>query len=116
MTTLSRSDGQLDSTLSRSGGQGEPTLDAVRPFRIEFRDHGVTVECAADMTILDAAAAVGLTLPSSCAEGLCGTCKSTLLAGEVDMKHNGGIRPREIAAGKVLLCCSRPKSDLVVAG
>jgi ferredoxin-NADP reductase len=85
-------------------------------FRVEFRDHGVTITCAADTTILDAATAAGLTLPSSCAQGLCGTCKSTLLAGEVDMQHNGGIRPREVAAGKVLLCCSRPKSDLIVAG
>jgi ferredoxin-NADP reductase/ferredoxin len=124
--TLSASDGQRDLSfsdgqpdLSFSGGQGEPALDSFRTFRtfrIEFRDHGVTIGCAADTTILDAAAAAGLTLPSSCAQGLCGTCKSTLVAGEVDMRHNGGIRPREIAAGKVLLCCSRPKSDLVVTG
>jgi len=111
--TLSTSDGQRDVTPSSSDGQVGPTLAT---FRIEFRDHGVTIDCAADMTILDAAAAAGLTLPSSCAQGLCGTCKSTLIAGEVDMRHNGGIRPREIAAGKVLLCCSRPKSDLVVTG
>jgi ferredoxin-NADP reductase len=84
-------------------------------FRVEFRDHGVTFECPPDTTLLDAAAAAGLTLPSSCAQGLCGTCKSTLISGEVDMRHNGGIRPREIAAGKVLLCCSRPKTDLVVS-
>ena len=84
-------------------------------FLVELRQHGVTIECAPGMTILDAAAAAGLTLPSSCAQGLCGTCKSTLISGEVDMRHNGGIRPREIAAGKVLLCCSRPKSDLVVS-
>jgi hypothetical protein len=31
------------------------------------------------------------------------------------MQHAGGIRPREIAAGKILLCCSTPRSDLVVA-
>jgi len=92
-----------------------PAPDVVSSgFRVELRDHGVTIECAPEMTILDAAAAAGLTLPSSCAQGLCGTCKSTLISGEVDMRHNGGIRPREIAAGKVLLCCSRPKSDLVV--
>ena len=93
-----------------------PAISGIAPsgFQVELRDHGVTIECAPDMTILDAAAAAGLTLPSSCAQGLCGTCKSTLISGEVDMRHNGGIRPREIAAGKVLLCCSRPKSDLVV--
>jgi ferredoxin-NADP reductase len=83
-------------------------------FNIEFRDHGVTVPCGPDTTVLDAAQSAGLTLPASCTQGLCGTCKSTLVAGQVDMHHNGGIRPREIAAGKVLLCCSRPLSDLVV--
>ena len=83
-------------------------------FQVELRHHGVTIECAPDTTILDAAAAAGLTLPSSCAQGLCGTCKSTLISGEVDMRHEGGIRPREIAAGKILLCCSRPSSNLVV--
>jgi hypothetical protein len=30
------------------------------------------------------------------------------------MKHNGGIRQREIDQGMVLLCCSTPRSDLVV--
>ena len=40
----------------------------------------------------------GLRLPSSCTQGMCGTCKTTMLSGEVDMQHNGGIRPREIAA------------------
>jgi ferredoxin-NADP reductase len=91
------------------------TSVATASFRVEFRDHGVTLDCSPDTTLLDAAAAAGLTLPSSCAQGLCGTCKSTLISGEVDMQHNGGIRPREIAAGKVLLCCSRPKTDLVVS-
>jgi ferredoxin-NADP reductase len=89
--------------------------ESLRSFRVEFRDHGVTIGCEAGTTVLEAAKAAGLTLPSSCAQGLCGTCKSTLVAGQVDMCHNGGIRPREIAAGKVLLCCSRPLSDLVVS-
>ena len=83
-------------------------------FRVEFRDHGVTVDCPPSTTLLAAAEAAGLTLPSSCAQGLCGTCKSTLVSGEVDMRANGGIRPREVAAGRVLLCCSRPLTDLVV--
>ncbi|WP_342452290.1 2Fe-2S iron-sulfur cluster-binding protein [Ciceribacter sichuanensis] len=45
---------------------------------------------------------------------LCGTCKSKLLSGSVDMKHNGGIRQREIDAGLFLPCCSKPLSDLVI--
>jgi ferredoxin len=72
------------------------------------------VPCEPGTYILDAALRAGLTLPSSCGEGMCGTCKSTLVSGSVDMSHNGGIRPREIAAHKILLCCSTPLEDLVI--
>jgi hypothetical protein len=30
------------------------------------------------------------------------------------MEHHGGIRPREIAQNKVLICCSKPLSDLTI--
>ena len=36
------------------------------------------------------------------------------LPGTVDLRHAGGIRPREIAAGKTLICCATPTSDLVI--
>ena len=45
---------------------------------------------------------------------MCGTCKTTLLSGRVEMNHAGGIRPREIAQDKILLCCSTPCEDLVL--
>lgn len=83
--------------------------------RVEFRTAGVTIEVPAGMTVLDAAIAAGLTPPMSCTEGMCGTCKTDLLEGDVEMNHQGGIRPREIAAGKILPCCSRPLTDLVLA-
>ena len=89
--------------------------EAAGTFSVVFRDRGVTTTCDAGTTLLDAAAAAGLSLPYSCAQGLCGTCKSTLVSGEVDMHHAGGIRPREIAAGKILLCCSTPLSDVEIA-
>ena len=62
----------------------------------------------------DAARRAGMRLPSSCAKGLCGTCKSKKLSGEVDMTHQGGIRQREIDQGMVLICCSKPRSDVVI--
>jgi ferredoxin-NADP reductase len=83
-------------------------------FSVEFTRSGRTVACRPGTFILDAALLAGLTLPSSCGEGMCGTCKSTLVSGSVDMSHNGGIRPREIAARKILLCCSTPLENLVI--
>ncbi|TYL49665.1 hybrid-cluster NAD(P)-dependent oxidoreductase [Nocardioides sp. BGMRC 2183] len=81
---------------------------------IRFARSDREVDCPPGTTVLAAAAAAGLRLPSGCTQGLCGTCKSTLLDGDVDMRHAGGIRPREVAAGRFLPCCSTPLGDIVV--
>jgi ferredoxin-NADP reductase len=81
---------------------------------VEFATSGRLVDCDESTTVLDAALDAGLSLPSSCSEGACGTCKSVLVSGEVEMNHAGGIRPKEIAAGKFLPCCSTPLTDIVI--
>lgn len=86
----------------------------VQGFSVEFSRSGRTVTCDGATTLLAAAASSGLGLPSSCGEGVCGTCKATMLSGSVEMDHAGGIRPREIAQNKILLCCSTPSEDLVI--
>jgi glycine betaine monooxygenase B len=83
-------------------------------YTVELRRSARTLECDEDTTLLAAAAQAGLSLPSSCQEGMCGTCKTTLLSGSVEMNHAGGIRPREVAQDKILLCCSTPREDLVL--
>jgi ferredoxin-NADP reductase len=102
-----------------AGVVGEPTAPVVTAaaptaFGVELRRSGRTLVCDADTFVLEAAARAGIELPSSCGEGVCGTCKSTLLGGSVDMQHAGGIRPREIAQQRILLCCSKPLEDLVI--
>ena len=90
------------------------TAPAVEQFSIEFSRTGRRITCAADTFILTAANAAGVRLPCSCTKGMCGTCKSKLLSGTVQMQHNGGIRQRDIDQGMILTCCSRPSSDLVI--
>ena len=63
-------------------------------FTVRFERSQRSLGCAADQTVLDAARAA-LRLPSSCTQGMCGTCKVRLLSGEVDMRHQGGIRQRD---------------------
>ncbi|WP_329311988.1 hybrid-cluster NAD(P)-dependent oxidoreductase [Streptomyces sp. NBC_01262] len=91
-----------------------PVTTSGDTYKVEFTRTRRTIECDAGTPVLAAAAQAGLSLPASCAQGMCGTCKTTLLAGSVDMQHNGGIRPREIAQNKILLCCSKPLGDLVL--
>jgi ferredoxin len=94
--------------------EAQEAAPAKRMFRVEFAKTRRVVECPEDMFVLEAARKAGIRLPSSCTKGLCGTCKSKLVSGTVEMKHAGGIRQREIDAGMTLLCCSKPTSDLVV--
>jgi ferredoxin-NADP reductase len=91
-----------------------PAVAAEGGFRVAFSKSGRVIACATEDFVLRAASAAGLKLASSCTRGLCGTCKSRLVSGRVDMRHQGGIRPREIDQGMILLCCSRPLSDLVI--
>lgn len=79
---------------------------------ITLKKTAQTFSCTEDQTILQAATAAGVRLPSSCSSGACGTCKSMRLTGQVQMQHAGGIRQREIDQGWMLPCCSKPLSDV----
>lgn len=87
-------------------GQGEHTMSFVRT--------GLNVCVGEDETVLQAARKAGVKIPANCQEGMCGSCKVVKLNGDVEMNHLGGIRAREIDAGKFLPCCSTAKTDLVI--
>jgi glycine betaine catabolism B len=99
---------------ARADEDGQGSAPKAKTYSVEFVRSGRTFTCADDENVLDAAYAAGLAPMSSCGQGMCGTCKTTMLSGTVDMQHNGGIRPREIAQNKVLICCSKPLSDLSI--
>ncbi len=83
-------------------------------FTVKLSRSSRSFTMSASETVLSAARKAGVAIPSSCSQGVCGTCKTRLLEGTVDMKHNGGIREREVQKGLRLLCCSRPTSDLTL--
>ncbi|MBY4609068.1 2Fe-2S iron-sulfur cluster binding domain-containing protein [Rhizobium sp. 9T] len=97
----------------------EPEIPAVQEaaakvFQVTFSKQARNIDVSGDQSVLSCAKKSGVRIPSSCANGVCGTCKSKLTSGTVDMNHNGGIRQREIDAGFFLPCCSKPLSDLVI--
>ena len=62
-------------------------------------------------SILDLAEANGLSPDYSCRSGICHTCMCKLEAGEVEYV----LEPLELPdPGSVLICCSKPKTDVVV--
>ena len=83
-------------------------------YKISFMRSQLNVMVSPEEPILQAARRAGVRIGMNCQEGMCGSCKSVKLEGEVDMNHQGGIRVREIEAGKFLPCCSTARSDVVV--
>ena len=94
---------------------GADTGDKSLPgHRVTFARSGKSFDCPPGMTILSAAREAGLALPSSCAKGLCGTCKSFKLSGRVTMGAQSALRQREVDRGFILPCCSRPDGDVTI--
>jgi ring-1,2-phenylacetyl-CoA epoxidase subunit PaaE len=66
-----------------------------------------------DVPVLDSAQKVRADVPFACKGGVCGTCRARVTDGEVRMRRNYALEPREVAAGYVLTCQSLPVSDAV---
>lgn len=67
-----------------------------------------------DETLLEAAGASGIELPYSCCAGVCSTCRTKVIAGEVVMEENYALETSEVAEGYVLACQSRPVTSKLV--
>jgi ring-1,2-phenylacetyl-CoA epoxidase subunit PaaE len=63
-----------------------------------------------DATVLDAAMRAGLDLPYSCRAGVCSTCRTKVVSGEVEMDQNYALEDWELEQGYVLACQSRVKT------
>jgi ring-1,2-phenylacetyl-CoA epoxidase subunit PaaE len=60
-----------------------------------------------DESVLDAATRAGLELPFSCRAGVCSTCRTKVVRGEVEMAQNYALEEWEVEQGYVLACQSR---------
>ncbi|MGZ4662232.1 MAG: 2Fe-2S iron-sulfur cluster-binding protein, partial [Arthrobacter sp.] len=81
---------------------------------LSFLRTGINVRIDPEEHILEVAQRAGVRIGANCKEGMCGSCKVVKLSGEIDMNHQGGIRKREIDAGKFLPCCSTARTDMVI--
>lgn len=98
--------GTPDASSFDTVGTGSLTLSFMRT--------GINVRIDPDQHILEVARRAGVRIGANCKEGMCGSCKVVKLSGEVEMNHQGGIRKREIDAGKFLPCCSTARTDMVI--
>ncbi len=87
--------------------------NSARAFDVVFEQSGVTVAWEPEVdSILELAEANGLRPDYSCRSGICHTCMCRLISGQVEYL----VEPADLPdPGCVLICCSKPKSDVIVA-
>jgi phthalate 4,5-dioxygenase reductase subunit len=80
-----------------------------KPFKVRLARSGTVLDVPTSKTILEALREHGLEVPSSCETGTCGTCRTKLLAGEVD--HRDLVLAEHERKDAIMICVSRARGD-----
>ena len=92
------------------------TLDPSKEhaFDVTLKDSGVTLNVAADQTLLQALRAANIDIQSDCEEGLCGSCEVRVLEGRVDHRDVVLTKAEREAHNKMMSCCSRAQGARLI--
>ncbi|MGH3560882.1 MAG: PDR/VanB family oxidoreductase, partial [Mycobacterium sp.] len=101
-------DEHADAPLHYERFSPPPVVDGV-PFELELARSGKLLLIPADRSALDVMLDRDPTTPCSCRQGFCGTCRVTVLAGEVDRRGRTAEGDDEM-----LVCVSRANGGRVI--
>jgi ferredoxin-NADP reductase/DMSO/TMAO reductase YedYZ heme-binding membrane subunit len=79
-------------------------------LQVELRRSGRVIDVPADRTVLHAIRDVVPAVSAGCEQGVCGGCRTTVLAGEPDHRDDL-LSSADRAAGAMLICVSRARSE-----
>ena len=91
-------------------------MTAVQVHKVRFEPVGIEMEVEEGETVLDAAFRQGISLMHGCKEGQCGSCKSKLIDGDIELlKYSTFALPDyESETSHILLCRTHAYSDISV--
>ena len=85
-----------------------------QPVQVVAQRSGITVDVAADETLLDALRARGIEIESSCEAGACGTCLVNVLEGTPDHRDMYQTDDEKASNRQMTVCCSRALTPRLV--
>jgi vanillate O-demethylase ferredoxin subunit len=88
--------------------------EAAAAFEVVLARSGRTLRVAPGQSILDEVLAAGIDAPSSCREGVCGTCETRVLDGVPDHVDSVLSEDERAACRTMMICCSRSKTATLV--
>ena len=81
---------------------------------LTFTRTGRTIGASAYSTLLEAAEGAGISIPNECRSGICGQCKTPLLAGKVTMEVQDALTAADRTRGLILACQAKALCDLEI--
>ena len=120
--------GFMDAVLTTARAQGWPEaqlhseffsaevvhLATDAAFEVKIASSGKVVLVPKDQTVVQALAAAGVDILTSCEQGVCGTCLTRVLDGTPDHKDSYLLPEEQAANDQFMPCCSRSKSPVLV--
>jgi ferredoxin-NADP reductase len=97
--------------VERFAARAEPAAQVSRPCEVFLQQQGTRLSVAAGQSILDAVLEAGIDHPFSCTEGVCGTCETAVLSGQVDHRDSILNDEERRANDTMMICVSRAASD-----
>jgi vanillate O-demethylase ferredoxin subunit len=83
-------------------------------FEVQLQKSGQILQVGKEQSILKVLQDAGHDAPFSCAEGICGTCLTSVVAGKPD-HWDSYLTPEEQEKGDcIMLCCSRSQTARLV--
>jgi ferredoxin len=96
----------------------EPVVDAAAEpdggFDVVISSSGERIPVDAQTSILDALAAAGHDMPFSCTEGICGTCETGVVSGEIDHRDYLLTDEEKESGSTMCICVSRCRGPELV--
>jgi ferredoxin-NADP reductase len=83
-------------------------------FDVVCERSGLTVTVPPEQTVLEAVGNAGIDVLSSCEEGICGTCETTVLSGELDHRDSLLTEEEQAAGETMMICVSRCRGTRLV--
>jgi ferredoxin-NADP reductase len=92
----------------------EPSADVDSEFELVLQRSGLTLEVPPDKSVLTVIREAGVSVLASCLEGVCGTCETEVIEGDVD--HRDSVLNDEERASNeyMMVCVSRCRSPQLV--
>lgn len=112
--TEARRGGWSSSNVHQEHFTAASPVDAAGTFAVKIASTGRIVCVPSGQTVVKALSSVGVNIPVSCEQGVCGTCVTRVLEGVPDHRDFYMTSDEHAANDRFLPCCSRAKTPLLV--